>query len=170
MIPLEAIEEGSAVFIDANVFVYHFVGASSECTALLARCETSELRGSTSTLVVAEVCHRLMMVEAVEKKLVSPGNVPRKLGRRPEVVRQLTTYEASVESISSMGIELAPLTNATIVQGLRLQRRYGLLTNDSLVVATMLHSGVRLLVSADRRLAVVNEIEIAVPSDLAPAS
>ena len=33
----DAIEEGSAVFIDANVFIYHFAGASPQCTALLSR-------------------------------------------------------------------------------------------------------------------------------------
>ncbi|MGH7823434.1 MAG: type II toxin-antitoxin system VapC family toxin [Candidatus Binatia bacterium] len=160
------IEEGSAVFVDANVFVYHFTGVSAECTALLARCETTELRGSTSAVVLAEACHRLMMIEAVERKLVPAGNVARRLARRPAVVRQLATYEANVEAICQMGIEVAPLTAATVVQGLRLQKRYGLLTNDSLLVATMLREGIRVLASADRRLGVASEIEIAVPADL----
>jgi len=50
---LDAIEEGAAVFIDANVFIYHFVGASPQCTAFLASCESRELRGATSALVLA---------------------------------------------------------------------------------------------------------------------
>jgi predicted nucleic acid-binding protein len=167
---LAEIEEGTAVFIDGNVFVYHFAGASPECTALLMRCETSELRGVTSALVLAEVSHHLMMIEAIERKLVSPGNVARKLARRPEVVRQLVIYEASVQAIPSMGIEIAPLTEATIMQGVRYQRRYGLLTNDSLIVATMLGQGVRMLATADRHLSAVDEVEIVGPADLAPAS
>jgi hypothetical protein len=32
---------------------------------------------------------------------------------------RLATYEASVEAIGLMGIEVAPLTAATVVQGLR---------------------------------------------------
>jgi predicted nucleic acid-binding protein len=60
---LDDIEEGAGVFVDANVFVYHFVGASSECTALLRRCETGEVQASTSALVLAKVCQRLMMIE-----------------------------------------------------------------------------------------------------------
>lgn len=162
----DTIEEGSAIFVDANIFVYHFTGVSDECTSLLTRCETTELRGSTSAVVLAEVCHRLMMIEAVERKLVSVGNVARKLARRPDVIRQLATYEANVEAIPLMGIEVAALTDATVVQGLRLQKRYGFLTNDSLVVATMLNHGIRLLASADRRLAVASEIEITGPADL----
>ena len=74
----EAIEDDSSVFIDANVFIYHFGGASAQCAALVQRCETGDLRGFRSVLVLAEVCHRLMVTEAVEKKLVSVRNVPRK--------------------------------------------------------------------------------------------
>jgi predicted nucleic acid-binding protein len=163
---LAAIEEGARVFIDANVFVYHFVGASSECTALLGRCETGEVQGSTSVLVLAEVCHRLMMIEAVERRLVAGGNVARKLARRPDVVRQLATHDASIQAIPAMGIEIVGVTETTIRLGLRHQGRYGLLTNDSLIVASMQQEGVRLLVTADRRLAIVDEVEIRVPTDL----
>ena len=105
---LAEIDEGSAVFIDANVFIYHFVGASPDCTALLRRCETTEIHGSTSALVLAEVSHRLMMIEAVERRLVTAGNVVRKLVRRPDAVRQLVTHEASIQAIPAMGIESPP--------------------------------------------------------------
>jgi predicted nucleic acid-binding protein len=163
---LAEIEEGSAVFIDANVFIYHFVGASPQCTALLRRCETTEIQGSTSALVLAEVSHRLMMIEAVERKLVTAGNVVRKLVRRPDAVRQLIAPEANIQAIPAMGIEITAVTEATILLGLRHQRRYGLLTNDSLIVASMQQQGVRALATADRRLAIVDEIDILVPADL----
>ena len=163
---LEAIEEGAAVFIDANIFLYHFAGASPQCTALLGRCESRELRGATSALVVAEVCHRLMTIEAVERKLVSPRNVVGKLAARPDAVRQLITYEIATEAIPSMGIEISPLTETTLMHGLRIQRRWGLLTNDSLVVAAMLAGGFRILATADRRLSVAHDVEAATPTDL----
>ena len=65
-----------------------------------------------------------------------------------------------------MGIEVSPLTEALVMNGLRVQRRYGLLTNDSLIVSAMLSSGVRILATADRRFSTVNEIETAIPGDL----
>jgi predicted nucleic acid-binding protein len=166
---LADLEEGAAVFVDANVLIYHFVGASPECTALLGRCEARDLRGVTSAVVVAEVSHRLMMIEAVERKLVTPGNVARKLARRADVVRQLARYQASIEAIPAMDIEISPVTEATILLGLRYQRRYGLLTNDSLVVASMQQQGVRSLATADERLRIVDEIELFVPADLSGA-
>jgi predicted nucleic acid-binding protein len=154
------------VFVDSNVFVYHFAGASKECTALLRRCEIGEVQGSTSALVLAEVCHRLMVIEAVERRLVAAGNVAKKLARRPDVVRQLAVHDTSIQAIPAMGIEIVAVTEATIRLGLRHQSRYGLLTNDSLIVASMQQRGVRLLATADRRLAVVDEVEIRVPGDL----
>ena len=65
-----------------------------------------------------------------------------------------------------MGIEIVAVTEATMSLGLRHQRRYGLLTNDSLVVASMQQRGAQCLATADRRLAIVDEVEILVPTDL----
>ncbi len=163
---LSAIQDGTAVFIDANVFIYHFTGASAQCTTLLTRCESGNVRGATSALILAEVCHRLMTIEAVQKKLVSPRGVVAKLARHPEVVRQLVDYDAAIEAILLMGIEVTTLTERMLTQGLHIQRRYGLLTNDSLTIAGMLEGGFGVLATADRGLAVAREIEIALPTDL----
>jgi predicted nucleic acid-binding protein len=165
-VSLDAIEDGASVFIDANVFIYHFGGASEQCTRLLARCESLELGGFTSAAVVAEVCHRLMMIEAVEKKLVAGGNVSKKLARRPDLVRRLSTYDANVEAIGQMSIEIAAVTEETLAHAIRLQRRHGLLTNDSILVAAMQQRAIHLLATADRRLGMVSGIETAVPTDL----
>ena len=69
---LEEIGSGSDLFIDSNIFIHHFTGASEECSNLLARCEEGETNGLTSVNVLLEVLHRLMMVEAVNKRLVGP--------------------------------------------------------------------------------------------------
>jgi predicted nucleic acid-binding protein len=167
---LDAIEEGAPVFIDANIFVYHFLGSSKQCTALLTRCESEEIRGVTSALVLAEVCHRLMTLEAAERKLVAPRNIVSKLAARPDLVRQLTTYESAVEAIPSMRIEVTALDEFSLMSGLRIQRRYGLLTNDSLIVATMLRGGIGILATADRRFSIVDQIQTATPTDLAASA
>ena len=62
---------GASIFIDANIFIYHFTGVSEECSEFLTRCESREITGQTSINVILEVLHRLMMVEAVTKNLVS---------------------------------------------------------------------------------------------------
>lgn len=157
---------GCSLFIDANVFVYHFVGSSPQCTQLLARCQARELRGCTSVLVLAETMHRLMMIEAVQRKLVSPGNVARKLAERPEVVRQLATHQASVDAIPAMGIDVFPLQAAAIASSARFRARFGLLTNDSLLAGAVVEHAIPFVASADRRLAAVPDFTVAVPTDL----
>ena len=49
------VPDGSAVFLDANIFVYHFSGPTTytaPCTQLLQRIENGGLSGFTSTLVL----------------------------------------------------------------------------------------------------------------------
>lgn len=67
--------DGTAVFLDANIFVYHFSGPTTytaPCAQLLQHIETGGLSGFTSTLVVAETLHRLMIIEAVATLKVEP--------------------------------------------------------------------------------------------------
>lgn len=86
---LDQIEAGSRVFVDASIFIYHFTGSSLKCRRLLEGCESDRFAGFTSVTAVAEVAHRLMMIEAVTKGLVSPGNVVRKLREKPSLVQTL---------------------------------------------------------------------------------
>jgi predicted nucleic acid-binding protein len=88
------------------------------------------------------------------------------VARGADVVRQLTRYQASVEAIPAMGIDIFPVDETTILLGLRHQRRYGLLTNDSLIVASVHEQAVRSLATADERLRIVDDIELFVPTDL----
>jgi predicted nucleic acid-binding protein len=77
-----------SVFIDANIFIYHFGGHSSQCKAFLERCAQRELLGYTSTPVLAEVLHHLMVVEAIVKGLITAETVVRKLWETPDLVKQ----------------------------------------------------------------------------------
>ncbi len=81
---LAELRDGDTVFIDANLFIYHFGGRSAECKAFLERCARREVQGYTSTLVLAEVLHRLMVAEAIAKGLVTAKTAVRKLVVSPE--------------------------------------------------------------------------------------
>jgi Glycosyl hydrolase family 20, domain 2 len=49
---LNDLPRGAFVFIDANIFVYHFSGVSAECRTLLKRVERTELRAATGAHIV----------------------------------------------------------------------------------------------------------------------
>src|SRR5713101_8371154 len=100
---IKEIKTGETVFIDANIFIYHFTGVSEESTLFLRRCEEGELTGVTGMNTLIEVLHRLMMIEAVAKGFVKPGNVVRKLKNKPDIVKKLTEHQTHALSIMDIG-------------------------------------------------------------------
>lgn len=163
---LDEFRPGTAVFIDANIFIYHFTGTSEECTRFLARCETGEIVGVTSVSVLLEVLHRLMMLEAVRSGAVRPPNVLEKLRKRPEIVRTLSEYYAHAMKIAEMGISVRALPEDVLAASQRVRREHGLLVGDSLLVATMRGEGLRALATRDADLGRIKEITVAVPGDV----
>src|SRR4029450_13254222 len=98
--------DGDSVFVDANIFIYHFGGRSLECRTFLERCARRELFGYTSTPILAEVLHRLMVAEAIAKNLVTARTAVRKLGEAPGLIKQLIQYQEDVDKISQMNITI----------------------------------------------------------------
>src|SRR6266849_5232510 len=68
--PLPALHGGAVVCVDANIFIYGLLGESGQCADLIERCRKEEVAGVTTTEVVAEVCHRLMVKEAMDLGLI----------------------------------------------------------------------------------------------------
>src|SRR5437867_920613 len=83
---LERVATATRIFLDSTIFIDHATGASPECRRLLERCEAGDVAGVTSVVVLAEVAHRLMMIEAVAGGLVSGKDVVKKLRAKPAVV------------------------------------------------------------------------------------
>jgi predicted nucleic acid-binding protein len=67
---LEDLSGGTPIFVDANIFIYHFSGISLECRAFLQRCESRQVEAFPGVHIVLEVMHRLMMLEALQKGLI----------------------------------------------------------------------------------------------------
>jgi predicted nucleic acid-binding protein len=163
---LADLRDGNRVFIDANIFIYHFGGRSLECKALLERCARRTLLGYTSTPVLAEVLHRRMVAEAIAKGLVTARTAVRKLAETPEVVKQLTQYQDDVSKIPHMCLTILPLTLEIVQASVEVRKDEGLLTNDSFVVAFMRAQGLTQLATANGDFDRVGGIAIYKPTDL----
>lgn len=157
------------LYIDANIFVYASngtSGASRECRDLLQRCGKQEFEAFTGTHVLLEVAHRLMMIEAVDKGLVTPGNVPSKLKRRPELASQLNGHSDAIRFILNTGIEILQV-NADILEiSADLRAQTGFLVNDSISLAMMERSDIRDIATNDRDFQRVERLEVHLPGDL----
>ena len=163
---LDHVQDGTRIFVDASILVYHFSGVSAECKSFLERCERGEVKGVTSTLVMAEASHRLMMIEAAASGQVSPGNVAKKLGKKPQIVRKLHLYQEQVEKIPLMGIGVEPLDLQLLLHAAPLRSRYGFLTNDSLIAATLGERGIEAIASGDQDFDRLVGVGLYYPSDV----
>jgi predicted nucleic acid-binding protein len=161
----DELRDGEAIFLDANIFVYHFLGLSPQCKHLLKRCCDGLLQGTTASFILAETVHRLMVAEAVEQQLVTSKNALKKLRERPGIVQQLRKHAEIVHTIRAMNIESVALTT-TVEASATVRRQYGLLTNDSILVAVMKELGLRSLATLDKDFDRVKELRIYKPTDV----
>jgi predicted nucleic acid-binding protein len=166
ILTLDAIPDRAQVFVDAPIFIYHFTGLSRQCRRLLERCEAGAVRGFASVTVLAETTHRLMMIEAVNRRRGKAGNVARSLGGKPAVVKQLQRVCGQAAQIPLMGVTVLPLDLSLVLQAEEFRRTSGLLVNDSLIVATMKCAGLERIASADRDFARVAGLVLHGPTDL----
>ncbi|MEW6211180.1 MAG: PIN domain-containing protein [Acidobacteriota bacterium] len=157
---------GSLIFIDANIFIYHFTGLSIECRSLLERVERKEVRALTGAHVVLEVLHRMMMIEAVSKALITPGQPAKKLKQHPGVIQKIGDYNRCPYEIRRIGARILPVTSRQIRDSEAMRANFGLMTNDSVTAAMMFSQGVAYLASLDSDLSRVPGLVLCRPTDL----
>jgi predicted nucleic acid-binding protein len=146
---------GDHVFLDANTLVYHFgphptLGAA--CNQLVHRIENQELSGSTSTHVLSEVAHRLMLFEASNLPGWSLTGVKGRLQKKPAAVQGLTQFRQAEESVLQSRVQVQIIAPALIATAAAVSQQTGLLSSDALIVAIMQASGLTKLASADTDL------------------
>jgi predicted nucleic acid-binding protein len=146
---------GSAIFLDANIFVYSIMNDPSfgaACTDLLIRIDNGELAGHTSAAVLADVAHRLMTFDAMRKFGWPYQETTRRLRRQTDEIKKLSTFQTAIAQIAQSNIAIAPVTVENVVRATEISRQHGLLTNDALLIAAMESVGIVLLASNDADL------------------
>jgi predicted nucleic acid-binding protein len=140
------------LFLDANTFIYHFTNDpkwGSACTRLLERIEFQELRGFTSTHVLADVTHRLMTIEAMDLLGWPTTRLAARLRQHHADIPKLTVYLQALVKIAQIGVQVLPVLEQHILQASQLSRAHELLTGDALIVALMQANGLTNLASLD---------------------
>jgi predicted nucleic acid-binding protein len=143
---------GDAVFVDANIFVYHFAPDPAfpvSCGQLLQRIENQEIQGFTSTHVLAEAAHRLLTLEARVRFQWSSGKVVQRLKQNPTSMEQLTHFRTAIERVAQSRIVIWPANSGLLVTAAGLCQRPGLLITDALSIALIQAHGLTKLASDD---------------------
>jgi predicted nucleic acid-binding protein len=146
------IPANASVFLDANVFVYHYVPdpvLGPACRDLLDRISRNEFAGFTSSDVLNDVAHRLMTFEAADTYGWPMAGIVYRLQRHPNEVKALTRYRQAVEDVPAFGVQVLSATLSHVLSAAALSQQHGLLSGDALVVAVMQQYGLNQLASHD---------------------
>lgn len=146
------LKPGDSVFVDANTLVYHFglhPGFGAACNQLLFRIEQQDLLGYTSTHVLSELAHRLMMVEASALPGWSANKIKLRLRQNPAALASLTQFRTAIETVLQSRIIVLSIAPALVASAAVVSQQHGLLSNDALIVAVMQSSGLANLASSD---------------------
>lgn len=162
---LSSIPPGTNILIDANIFVYGLTAKSAQCKTFLERCSTEEIFGITIFEVVHEATHVFMIGEGKDKGLYASAGA-KYLANHPGQVKTLSDYWRNTERLLALNIVLLPMENDIVVGAQTERANAGLLTNDSIIVATMREYGISRIATGDKQFDSVGGIFVFSPTDV----
>jgi predicted nucleic acid-binding protein len=166
---LDDIPSGSLCVADTDVLLYAEQGISKQCQRFLRRSGTGDIIIQLPQTVWHEICHKLMLAEAMMAGKITGPAPALKLARKPEVVKELGLYREKLRALAQLGLGFEPCTREDLFSlAFSFQEKYGLLTNDSLILAAAVRLKADVLVTADTVFQNTQELPVAMPSDLPP--
>ncbi|MFH1328304.1 MAG: type II toxin-antitoxin system VapC family toxin [Candidatus Bathyarchaeota archaeon] len=167
---LSNLEKGTSIFIDANIFIYHFSKESrfnQACSNFLESIEAGSIIGSTSISIIQEVIHRMMIMEAVGfLPGIKPKDIVKHLKRNSDIVKKLVNHQSIPSKIASLfNLEIVSPNMETIIRSQRMKKRYGFLSNDALTLQMMEDLNIKNLASNDTDFEKVDFITLYRPSE-----
>ncbi|MBI3653733.1 MAG: hypothetical protein HY231_22095 [Acidobacteria bacterium] len=163
---IKNIPANTSLLINAHILIYHLSDLSIECTDFLDRVADGDLEAYVTSIIVAEVLHRRMMTEALDKGLISPGQPIKKLKANPLIITSLTDYITDVEDLLKLPIKIIAITLADISASHALRHGYGLFVNDSLNLVGAQRHGIFDIVTRDNDCPGVSGVTVWQPTDI----
>ncbi len=164
---LESLPLSSDVFIDANIFLYHIMKRPKffpACNVFLTRIESGAYNGITSTLVLNEVLHKLIVAEATKiYGLHSEQDAVSILKREPEKISELSQVWKNYVILKDYPIIICSFDEAALDMAVDLSNKHGLLISDASHVAVMKSQGIANIATNDRDFERVDGIDIYKP-------
>jgi predicted nucleic acid-binding protein len=147
----EDLQPGESIFLDANTFVYHFApfpALGLLCSKLFKRIGDGKVLAFTSTHMLSEIAHRLMVIEA-SQRFGWKSKVVDHLKRQPAELQKLTTFREAIEKVPQIGVQIITIPVDLVAVAASLSVQYGILSNDALAVAIMQTHGLTNIASND---------------------
>ncbi len=163
---LELIQRGETIIIDANILIYAIQQESTQCKRLLMQCAGDEINGVLPLHILAEVMHVLMISEARDNGWIHNSKQVKQLSEKPDRVKSLFRYESLIKDILAINLNLVSLQQEDFITGMRIQREFGLMTNDALFIAVAERLRIKSIASADKALGSVRGMILYSPEDI----
>ncbi len=164
---LEALPLSSEVFIDANIFLYHIMRRPKflpPCHNFFVAIESGAYNGFTSTLVLNEVLHKLILAEATNTYgLRSEHDVANVLKQDPAKIRGLSQVWKTYSVIKDYPIIICSCDESVLDMAVNLSNKYGLLISDATHLAVMKSEGISNIATNDSDFQRLNEIDVYKP-------
>lgn len=148
-IPVEA-----TVFVDANVPLASVFEEQRADLAeeFLLRVENREISAVTSTVVLGEMFHRLLLAETCKLLQVPSYIALQHLKRQPNLFQQLRECWTLINEFLELPLIIHPVDREVFAKALALSQKYRLFINDATHIALMAEQGIEFLATFDHDL------------------
>lgn len=136
---LAGIPNGTRVFVDTNIFDFHFRGKSACCTAFVTRVAMGEVTAYVNTQVLSDLLHKMMLAEAAAKGFCAYGTKHLKpwLAANRADAGRLAECQRQLENLLSLGIKVVRISKQLLMETKAERTSFGLMTGDSLHLGCM---------------------------------
>ena len=155
------------VMLDANIVIYALfpqVSQHESCKKLLERGARGEVQLHLAANAAADVIHRAMVLELLAQgSFHKSADAVIHLKKNPQTVQNLTRYKTILRNLKKARINILPLTYRDLHNSRQYRDDYGLMTNDSIIVAVMKREKIQHLATNDADFERVPEIAVRRP-------
>jgi len=160
---LNNLPDGTIVYVDSNIFIYDATNHpkyAASCSIFLDRVESGEISGVTSILSINETVHKLSIIELSTKLKKKPALIIALVKKDPSLLDNLVAPFLAAENIMNMNLEIVNLLVPMFVVVLESMKRYRLMSNDAIHVATMKKRGITDIATNDPDFERVNWLKV----------
>ena len=162
------IRKSADVMLDANIVIYALFPQTSKhrsCKKLLERGARGDVQLHLVVNTVADVIHRTMVLEVLAQgTFQKSAEAVTYLKKNPPAVQHLTRYKTILRELKQVRINILPLTYRDLHVSKQYRDKYGLMTNDSLILAVMQREKIQYLATNDTDFQRVPTIAVRLPS------
>lgn len=150
---LRDIPNRALVMVDTNIVIYALFPNGryhQMCKELLQRAAQGEVHLRLTISAAADIVHRTMILECLAQGHVQrAADAVTYLKQHPQTVQQLSRYKGILSDLTQAKVMILPLTYRDLHASKQYREQYGLLTNDSLILAAMQRERIPYLATND---------------------